>query len=162
MMGTTNGDRQFDVGEHLDQSSDVQAALDMYGLSDLTQVGADYSDEVKAAHKSPGATEALWVNGSPVFGGRDGGILASPAGAKAANPVTYISKKTAPFLFMRGTNDTAVSPGQTNLLHEALRAHGIASTRYVVPHALHGGDYWVQPDVMKVVIAFFDKYLKGE
>ena len=152
MMGTTNGDKEFDVGEH----------LDMYGLSDLTKVGADYSDEVKAAHRSAGATEALWVNGSPVFGGKDGGILANPAGAKAANPITYISKQTAPFLFMHGTNDTAVSPSQTNLLHEALRAHGIASTRYVIPHALHGGDYWVQPEVMKVIIAFFDKYLKGK
>jgi hypothetical protein len=161
MMGTTNGDRQFDVGEHLDQSSDVQAAIDLYGLSDLTKVGDDYSDEVKAAHKSAGATEALWVSGSPVFGGKDGGILANPEGAKAANPMTYISKNTAPFMFLHGTNDTSVSPSQTNLLHEALRARGIASTRYVVPHALHGGDYWVQPEVMKVIVAFFDKYLKG-
>ncbi|SDF37234.1 alpha/beta hydrolase [Sporomusa acidovorans] len=102
MAGTTNGTKQFDKGEYLNQSSDVQAAVDFYGLSDLTRVGADYSEKVQQAHRSPGATEALWVNGSPVFGGQDGGILVDPEKAKAANPINYISDKTAPFLLMHG------------------------------------------------------------
>lgn len=160
MAGTTNGTRQFDKGEYLDQSSDVQAAVDLYGLSDLTKVGADYSPEVQQAHRSPGATEALWVNGSPVFGGKDGGIFADAEKTKAANPITYISDKTAPFLLMHGDKDTVVSPSQTQLLQQALVDHGIEARRYIVKDAQHGGVYWNQPEVMKIIIAFFDRHLK--
>jgi acetyl esterase/lipase len=160
MTGTTNGTRQFDKGEYLEQNSDIQAAVDIYGLSDLTRVGSDFSKEVQELHKSAGATEALWVNGSPVFGGKDGGILADPERAKAANPLTYISDKTPPFLLMHGDKDTLVSPSQTEILHHALVARGIESTRYIVKGAQHGGIYWVQPEVMQVVIDFFNKHLK--
>lgn len=162
MAGTTSGHPSFDSGDYLDESSDVEAVVDLYGLSDLTQVGADYSDDVKEKHRSPGATEALWVNGSPVFGGKDGGIPANPEGAKKANPITYISDKTPPFLLMHGDKDVVVSPSQTDLLYQALQKKGIPSTRYVVPGAAHGGEYWVQDEVMDKIISFFDTYLKGQ
>jgi acetyl esterase/lipase len=160
MAGTTCGTTQFDKGENLDQNSNVQAVIDIYGLSDLTKVGADFSQAVQNAHKSAGATEALWVNGSPVFGGKDGGILADREKAEAANPITYISDKTPPFLLMHGDHDTLVSPSQTEILHQALLAHGIEATRYIVKGAQHGGVYWVQPEVIRVMIDFFDQHLK--
>ena len=159
-VAPTNGVAKFDVGENLNESSDVQAAVDLYGLSDLTQVGADYSAEVQAKHMSPGATEALWVNGSGVFGGKDGGIMADLETVKAANPMTYISSKTPPFLFFHGSKDTSVSPSQTELVHQALLAKGMPSTRYVVTNAPHGGYYWVQPAVMDKIIEFFNSTLK--
>lgn len=161
MVGTTNGSRVFDKGENLDQNSDIKAAVDLYGLSDLTKVGDDFSAEVQQKHKSAGATEALWVNGSPVFGGQDGGILANPEAAAAADPIQYISAKTAPFLLMHGNKDTVVSPSQTDILHQALCEHGIESTRYVVDGAAHGGVYWVQPEVLQIIQGFFDKHLKN-
>lgn len=160
MAGTTNGVKGFDKGVNLDQSSDVQAVVDLYGLSDLTCIGADYNEEVQAAHRSPGSTESLWVNGSPVFGGRDGGIPGNPQEAEAANPITYISSKTAPFLLMHGDADTLVSPSQTELLREALAQHNIEATRYLVKDAAHGGPYWVQPEIVGIIIDFFDKHLK--
>ena len=61
------------------------------------------------------------MNGSAVFGGQDGGILTNPEGAKKANPITYISKTSAPMLLMHGTKDTVVSPSQTDLLFQASR-----------------------------------------
>lgn len=42
MAGTTSGTRSFDKGENLQVTSDVQAAVDLYGLSDLTRVGSDF------------------------------------------------------------------------------------------------------------------------
>lgn len=45
MAGTTSGTKTFDKGENLQVTSDVKAAVDLYGLSDLTQVGSDYSEE---------------------------------------------------------------------------------------------------------------------
>ncbi len=59
MAATTSGTTTFDKGDNLQVGSDVKAAVDLYGLSDLTRIGDDYSDAVKKAHQSPGATEAL-------------------------------------------------------------------------------------------------------
>lgn len=160
MAGTTNGVKGFDKGENLSYSSDVQAVVDVYGVSDVTKIGADYSAAVQKAHESAAATEALWVNGSPVFSGKDGGIMTNPEGAKAANPLTYISKKTAPFLLMHGDADVLVSTSQTELLRAELAKHNIEATRYLVKGAAHGGPYWVQPEIMDIVIAFYDKHLK--
>lgn len=160
MAGTTNGVKGFDKGENLSYSSDVQAVVDVYGVSDVTKIGADYSAAVQKAHESAAATEALWVNGSPVFGGKDGSIMANQEGAKAANPLTYISKKTAPFLLMHGDADVLVSPSQTELLRAELAKHNIEATRYLVKGATHGGPYWIQPEIMNLIIAFYDKHLK--
>lgn len=160
MAGVTSGTTTFDKGENLDQSSSVKAAVDLYGLFDLTRIGDDYSDAVKEAHKSAGATEALWVNGSPVFGGRDGGILADPAAAKAADPMTYVGKNSAPMLLMHGTKDFVVSPSQTDLIFQALRKEGIPSDRYLVEGAAHGGVYWDQAEALSIITDFFNKYLK--
>ena len=159
ITGTTNGYRQFDKGDNLNQSSNVQAAIDIYGLSDLTTIGEDFSKEIQEVHKSPAAPEALWVNGVALFG-VGGSINSNLEKAKAANPMTYISKNTPSFLLLHGDKDILVSPSQTEKLHRALVAKGVDSIRYVVKGAAHGGEYWVQPEVMKVIIDFLDKNLK--
>lgn len=158
MVGTTNGLKTFDKGEYLDQSSDVQAVIDLYGLSDLTTVGADFSEEIQEAHRSPAIPEAMLVNGIPWHGG--GSILSDLEKAKKANPMTYISDKTPPFLLMHGDADKVVSPSQTQILHEALVAKGVDSTRYIVKGADHAGFLWYQPEIMDIVIKFLDKNLK--
>ncbi|MBR1396469.1 MAG: alpha/beta hydrolase [Selenomonadaceae bacterium] len=161
MVGVTNDINEFDVGDNLNQSSAVQAVVDIYGLSDLTKVGADYSAEVQEAHKSAGATEALFVNGVALFSGTGGGILSNPESAKAANPITYISANTPPFLLMHGDKDSVVSPSQTELLHTALCNKGIDSTRYVVESANHADHYWNQPEVEIIIIDFLNRVLKN-
>lgn len=161
MAGTTNGYRQFDKGDNLDQSSDVQAVIDIYGLSDLASIGEDFSKEVQEIHKSPAAPEALWLNGI-VLSHEINSVNNIPEKVKAANPMTYITKKTPPFLLLHGDKDTSVSPSQTEKLHRALVAKGVDSTRYVVKGAAHGGEYWVQPEVIKVIIDFLDKNLKNK
>ena len=158
--GTTSGTRTFDKGENLQESSQVNCAVDLYGLSDLSRVGMDYSPENQKRHQSAGATEALWVNGSPVFGGKDGGVLADPNATEAANHIAYIGKNSAPMLLMHGTADKVVSPGQTDLLYRALKAKGVPAERYEIPGAAHGGVYWVQDKVLQVIGDFFDRYLK--
>jgi acetyl esterase/lipase len=158
MVATTNGYKEFDKGQYLNQSSEVQAAIDLYGLSDLTRVGADFSDEIQEAHKSPAIPEAMLVNGIPWQGG--GSILNDLEKAKKANPMTYISDKTPPFLLMHGDADNVVSPSQTKILHEALISHGIDSTRYIVKDADHAGLLWYQPGIMNIIIDFLDKNMK--
>lgn len=160
MVATTNGVKKFDTGEYAEQSSDVQAAIDLYGLSDLTAVGADFSDEIKEAHKSPAIPEAMLVNGIPWQGG--GSILSNPEKATAANPLTYISDRTPPFLLMHGDADNVVSPSQTKILHEALLSHHIDSTRYVVHGADHAGLMWYQPEITSIIIRFLNNNLKSQ
>lgn len=159
MVGTTNGVEGFDKGQYLDQSSDVQAVIDLYGLSDLTKIGDGFPQAIQDMHKSPASPEAILVNGVAVFG-PGGSILSNLEKAKAANPITYISDKTPPFLLMHGDNDMLVSPSQTRILHEALIEKGIDSTRYIVKGANHADNYWYQDDVIDIIIDFLDKNLK--
>ncbi|MCA6968349.1 alpha/beta hydrolase [Pectobacterium carotovorum] len=157
--GVTNGSKAYDKGDNLDQSSDVQAVIDFYGLSDLTLVGAGFPDDVVQKHASPSATEAIWVNGTSVFN-EGGAITRYPEKAAAANPINFISNATPPFLIMHGTNDTSVSPRQTERLHQALTEKNIESTYYSVKGAEHGGPHWLQPDIMQITVRFLDKHLK--
>lgn len=159
MVGVTNGIRKFDVGENLDENSDVNAVIDIYGLSDLTRIGEGYSEDVKKSHMSDSAPEAILINGLSVFG-TGGNITSNLNKTKEANPITYITKNTPPFLLFHGDKDTLVSIHQTEILHKALREKGIDSTRYVVKNAAHGGEYWVQPKIMEIVIDFLNKNLK--
>lgn len=53
MAGTTSGTKTFDKGENLQVTSDVKAAVDLYGLSDLTQVGSDYSKKSRQSTAPP-------------------------------------------------------------------------------------------------------------
>ncbi|MFG2472288.1 alpha/beta hydrolase fold domain-containing protein [Streptomyces canus] len=81
MVGTTNGVKKFDKGANLDQSSDVQAVVDEYGLSDLTKVAADFDEAAQKEHRTVTITEAQFVNGK-----NSGKTIADdPAAAKAVN-----------------------------------------------------------------------------
>lgn len=161
LAATTNGNRQFDVGENLDQSSIVQAAIDIYGLSDLTQMGTErmatgsISDKQDARQKG---SEGLMLNGVLPFAiGTQGSM---PDLVLQANPINHISNRTPPFLLMHGDADLLVSPSQTNMLFEALAEKGIDAQRYVVKNADHADVYWAQPQVMKVIISFLNQQFK--
>ncbi len=159
-VGLTNGMKEFDKGEYLEFSSDVLCAANIFGISDLRNIGMDYDEENQKGHASAGATEALWALGTPTFGGKDGGVLAHPEESAKASPIEYVSEKSAPMLLMHGNNDTLVSPGQTDILFQALRAKGVEAERYVVNGAAHGGIYWVQEPVLNIIVEFFNNYLK--
>ncbi|WP_445187467.1 hypothetical protein ACTXG6_09945 [Pseudonocardia sp. Cha107L01] len=70
-----------------------------------------------------------------------------------------------------GTADTIISPSQTLLLHTALRAAGVDSTRYLLAGANHGdlvflGDVtaglpWTTREVLDRAVAFLSSHLAG-
>ena len=159
-VGLINDNKEFDKGDFLEYSSNVLCAADIFGISELMSIGDDYPEEVRKLHDSPGIPEAMWVKGVPGFSGPDGGVKDFPEESKKASPLYYVSDKAVPMLFMHGDKDTLVSPSQTDKLYQALKAQGIEAERYVVPGAAHGGIYWVQEPVMKVMVDFFNKYLK--
>ena len=131
----TNGEKIFNVGENLHVSSKILAAVDLYGISDLSQIAADFSADVQKLYDSAGSIASLFVNGVPAFGGVDGGISAHKLAAEKANPINYVTKNSAPMLLLHGMADNVVSPAQSDLLFQALRAHGVAAERYLIPNA---------------------------
>jgi len=160
LTGTTIGNPDFEEGANLEQSSAVCAVIDLYGLSDLNLIDADFPDAVQQMHDCESSSQSLFVNGLTFANHRGCSVSANAATARAANPLTYISGDEPPFLLMHGDKDVLVSPSQTEILHQALVDHGVESTRYVVRGADHAGVYWNQPEVMTIIIAFLDAHLK--
>ncbi|MFL0249618.1 alpha/beta hydrolase fold domain-containing protein [Clostridium neuense] len=150
--GLTNGNRKFDKDDNLQENSDVQAVVDIYGVSDLTK-----GDE--ALDKLGNSPQALWINGCPTFTNLN---YNESKRFLEASPISYIDKNKSipPFLIMHGDADTTVSPEQTRILHEALIKVGVDSTRYIVKDADHAGIRWVQPKIVQIIIEFLDRVLK--
>jgi acetyl esterase/lipase len=147
LLGTSNGVSGWEVGEYLDQSSDVQAVVDMFGPADLS-VEFD-SSNFKTARDVFGAT-------SP-----DDPKLA------AASPVTYIDAGDPPFLILHGNQDAVVPLEQSQSLLQKLQAAGIQSQLVVVQGAGHGfaraGTQPISPSLIEInqlIIDFFIHQLR--
>lgn len=93
MTGTSNGIKDFEEGNNLEQSSNVQAAIVVYGLADLTKIGADYDKAAEEAHFSAVAPEAMYVHS------KNSGltILDKPEVVLKSNSVNYVDKNDPPF-----------------------------------------------------------------
>lgn len=156
MVGTTNGVKEFEDGENQNQSSNVQAAIDVYGLSDLTKIGADYDEAAANAHFTLISPDGKFIHG------KNSGLtsLDKPEAVAKANPINYVDKNDPPFLLLHGTQDVSVSPSQTLLMHNALREAGGNSTRYVLEGARHASAEFSDNQVIKVIVEFLDKHLK--
>lgn len=157
MMGATNGEKQWDEGDFKDQSSDVQAVVSFYGISDLTTIGEGVGNE--AVHASPAVTEALLLNG-PAFRDFAGApVTADAQKAKDASPIGHVDGTEPPFLLMHGSNDKVVSPLQSKKMHEALTQKNVEAEYVLVRGAAHGDLPWFQQAVIARVVNFFERHL---
>lgn len=160
MLGPTgnttqyNDDIKFDVGENLQYSSAVQGVVDLYGVSDLTIIGACLSNY--DVHDSESNTEALVVNGT-AFGINPGGSIFSDM-EKAAiySPFTYLDADDPAFLFLHGTADMSVSPVATYEYYRQCQAAGISAERYSIKGAGHGGPKMSTDYVNGLIDKFMD------
>ncbi|TWU47041.1 alpha/beta hydrolase [Rubripirellula reticaptiva] len=117
MVATTVG--KYDVGNHLDQSSELQAAV-------LLGAGVD---QVKRSEES-----AKPIQNCVVF---FGGTLNEKREIYAeASPITHVSAKTCPILFMDGEKDR---PGMRYVdIRPKLDQFGIDNEFIMIPGAKHG------------------------
>jgi acetyl esterase/lipase len=167
MAGVTNGDQRYDVGADLGQSSDVQAVVDKFGAADLSRLEADFDPDTQRAMAPLLASTAKYVNGPT----STASLADDPAAVARANPITSIKRADPPFVIFHGNADTTISPSETLALHNALRASGVDSTRYVVDGAAHGdvaftGNpqnslQWTTQEVAGKLVEFLDRHLKG-
>ena len=159
MLGTTNGEKVFDKGAFLEKSSEVQAAVTLYGISDLRSIGEGFPDAVQKVHHSPAVTEALLLNG-PAFAEFPGASVTSDSEkAFAASPMGHAKGKKPPFLIMHGSADALVSPVQSARLYEALKAEGNTVEYVLVEGAGHGDLRWYQTPVVERVVNWFRQTL---
>lgn len=158
MAGATNGEKNWDVGDFKAVSSDVQAVVSIYGISDLTTIGEGIGNE--NVHASAAVTEALLLNGPAFKDFAGASVNADPQKAKAASPIGHVDGTEPPFLLMHGSGDKVVSPLQSKKMFEALQNKKVEAEYVLVRGAEHGDLPWYQPGVISRVVNFFDRHLK--
>ncbi|MFU0887637.1 alpha/beta hydrolase fold domain-containing protein [Kluyvera sichuanensis] len=155
MMALTNGDKAFEQGDFLNQSSDVQAAATLYGISNLLNIGEGFPAAIQKVHESPAVTEALLVHGSAFRDWPGAAIGSDKQKALAASPMGHVNGKKPPFLIMHGSADTLVSPQQSAQLYKALKEEGNKADYVLLEGAEHGDDHWYQQPVIDRVVSWF-------
>ncbi|MEE8217394.1 MAG: alpha/beta hydrolase [Vicinamibacteria bacterium] len=128
MVGTTGHVKELDVGEHLDQSSRVQAVVDYFGPTDFLRMDA-HRLPGGMAHDGPDSPESQLVGGA---------IQENPKKVARANPITYVTAEAPPFLVVHGNRDPIVPHHQSEILVDALREAGVPVIFYTVVGGGHG------------------------
>ena len=99
MLGTTGSVKDFDKGDNLEFSSRVQAVCALSGPTDFLQMDAHALKDAKLKHDFPGSPESRLIGGP---------IQKNKEKVSKANPITYVSKESPPFLLIHGDQDPLV------------------------------------------------------
>ena len=128
LLGLTAGHAEFEGGgDHLDQSSAVDAVVNYFAPTDFLTLQRGRSERVGAGADAPEAQ----LLGHPI---RD-----DPQRSRWASPLTYAHGDAPPFLHVHGELDDFTPLEQTRNLHTALEAAGAVSKMLLVRGAGHGG-----------------------
>ncbi len=147
MLGTAGHVTEFEVGAHLDVSSRVQCVVDYFGPTDFLQMDTQRLPD-GMIHDTADSPESELV-GRP--------IQKYPEKVAKANPVTYVTADSPPFLIVHGDCDPLVPYGQSLLLVDALQKAGVDVTFYTVEGGGHGR--FTDPKVPALTAAFLAKHL---
>ena len=161
MLGVTGDIADFDKGDNTSEDSKVNAVIDLYGVSDLTLIGAGLQEEIEQGHHSPATTEAMLVNGTAFGNNKGASVFDTPDTAAPASPFTYIDGTDPAFLILHGDKDTLVSPVASMELYKRLVDAGVEADRYVIAGASHGGPLFNQPQAIDIMVNFLNEHLKN-
>lgn len=131
-------------GGHADQSSRVQAVVNVFGPTDM---------------KTCWDTSA---GARPFIQGLCGKPDDPKNSFKAASPVTYISSDDPPILTLHGSADTLVPPSQATLLDEQLKAAKVKHELLILEGEGHGFKGEKQTQSMEAMWKFLDTTLKAK
>ena len=148
MLGT-GGDVEAlegDLGPHLGVSSKVRCVVDEFGPAELWSMGDRPSS---TDHRSANSPESKLLGG-PIEGRKDL--------AKAASPVTYVSRDDPPFLIIHGDKDPTVPLDQSEQLAGALKAAGVDVRFIKVEGGGHGN--FSNKELPRRITQFFDRFLR--
>jgi len=141
LVGASGGEKSFDVGQHLDQSSAVSCAVDLFGPADF---------ETMPQYTSPDSPEArLWGRPTSEAVGL----------ARAASPLTYLSRDTPPILILHGDADDVVNVDQSRRFEAAMKKAGAPGELVVLPGVGHSHvEVWMQK--RDLILNFFERHLQ--
>lgn len=142
-LGVTGGVKEFDMGDHLDQSSDVACVVNYYGPSDLT----------KSYGKSVDAAEVL-----PLFFG--GALDTKLKEHVRGSPLYWVTPNAAPTLIVHGTEDDHVAYEQAGWMVDKLKAAQVEVDLLTIQGAGHGFKGADAEKAETAMMAFFDRHLK--
>ena len=150
MLGLTKGNKTLegDVGPYKDVSSRVSCVVDEFGPTDLLTLNADGS---RLDHDALDSPESRLLGGA---------LQSNKDKAKAASPLTYVSRNAVPFLILHGSVDPLIPHAQSERLYQALKDAGVEAYFVPVTGAGHGG--FRNPEVGQRIRQFFDKELLGK
>lgn len=146
MTGLTKG--EYDNGLYSDQSDEVCAVVDYYGVTDLLTLGK-YNDILD--HDAADSPEGLLIGGS---------VKVKPELARKASPIHQdLTKELPPFLIIHGDSDKIVHINQSIEMYKALKHQKQRVTFFKVVGADHGPGIW-SPRVLDVTEQFLSACLK--
>lgn len=154
MAALTGSEERFNIGEHLDERTDVSACVVFYGPNDLLNLVPDRLAEGKKLH--PGEGEFPF-EAREIF--KDD-FLADPAGMLAdASPINYISadKRLPAFLFLQGEEDPIIPMAQGLRFCDRIRGCGGRAEFVKIAAGGHGTGCWT-PEAMKLIAQFLKAY----
>lgn len=154
MAALTGHEARFNIGEHLDQSTAVDACVIFYGPNDLLNLVPDRLAEKK--HLRPGEGEFPF-EAREIF---QEDFLKDPQGMLAdASPINYIEKteKLPSFLFLQGEEDPIIPLRQGLRFCERVREHGGRAELIKICGAGHGAGCWTK-EAMELIGQFLQAY----
>jgi acetyl esterase/lipase len=143
LLAVTDKSQGWDVGPYLDQSSDVQAVVDLFGPTDLALLSEERGIPLRFA-----------------FG--------SEANYATYSPVTYVSPNATPTLIIQGEEDPGVPAEQSQEFYDQLKAAGATAKLIMVKNAGHGfvavpESATIAPslqEIQKSILDWFTTYLR--
>ncbi|MEA3210682.1 MAG: hypothetical protein QOE70_3739 [Chthoniobacter sp.] len=146
LVGVTNGQQELEgtVGDHLDQSSDVQGIVSFFGASDLTTILAQSSE-----HGLKVRVPALQL----LLGGQP---TEKPELARLASPVFHLDPHDPPLLLLHGDADPQMPPEQSKELAAAYEHAKLRVKLVIIPGAVHGGKQFYDAERLALVKDFLD------
>lgn len=142
LLGTTDQSAGWDVGQHLDQSSRVQAVIAMAPVTDLTRSFPNADIETMRQ-----------------VGFGEHNVL-------QASPITHVTADDPPFLLIHGDRDTLVPYEQSQLMYDRLVEANVPAQLVIVKNAGHS---LVVPDgsatptlneINQIILDFLAQYLR--
>jgi acetyl esterase/lipase len=150
LVGVSNDHKQLDgkVGEHLRESSDVQAIVSFYGMSNLTTILAQ-----STPHGLKVRVPALQL----LLGGQP---EEKPDLARLASPVFHVDAKDPPLVLFHGDQDPQAPINQSHELEGRYEAAGVPCRLVVIHGGKHGGGEFYSAERLKLVREFLTERLR--
>lgn len=141
-------DLEGNVGKFTSESSHVDAIVDWFGPTDFLLMDACGSSFSHNDSKSPEST---------LIGGA---IQENKEKVALANPISYVSKNTPPFLIFHGTKDPLVPHCESEKLYEKLQKEGVKSELVIIEGGGHGPGVMIDKYYTQMIEFFKSKMKK--